>query len=160
MKEVKERGIPEVPQIYPGVRKAALARVPVIQADVKFDSVTDIATLFLVSTVPLFTSPFVTEWICVQYPATYLATLISESPLAAISGVRSLWGSHPILTMAVVGAEDLMLQYSAVFETFNGERTDVAVELGVKNSAVNGIVIPAVDVIVKVCPLIVPLPNG
>ena len=160
MKEVNTRGIPELPQIYPLTPNAARARVPDKQAEVKLASVAEIVTVNLVSTVPLFTVPAATEVICVQRPETYWATLISARPLAAMRGVRSLWGSHAILIFAEVELVDLTVQYSPVLVTFSGACTDVAVGFGVKNSTVNGIVENADDVTTKECPFIAPLPRG
>jgi hypothetical protein len=70
-------------------------------------------------------------------------------PLTVIKGVRSLRGSHPNLTFAVAPVVVLTLQYSLVFVTSNGGAKEVEVGFGVKYSAVQAKVLPAVDVRVK-----------
>ncbi len=81
-------------------------------------------------------------------------------PFTVIRGVRALIGSHPILTLAEVLTDVLMLQYSIVFDTSNGGVKEVAVGFGVKYSVVHGSVLPALEVRVKLCPLTDPFPTG
>jgi hypothetical protein len=74
---------------------------------------------------------------------------MSAIPLRVISGVRSLAGSHPIFTLAVVATEVLTLQYSIVLDTCKGGVSEVGFGFGVKYSAVQYKLLPAVDVSVK-----------
>jgi hypothetical protein len=62
--------------------------------------------------------------------------------------------------LAEVLPDVLILQYSIVFDTSNGGVKEVAVGLGVKYSAVHGRVLPALEVRVKLCPLMLPFPTG
>ena len=158
---MKVTGIPEtVPQTGPPGEKAALASVPEILAVVKLIGEEEMAMLLTVETSPLYASPVAVDKSSVQRLEMNSATLMSERPFVVIRGVRSLWGSQAILILAVVADPDETFQYSAVFVILIGEATDVAVELGVKNSAVKDTVLPAVDVRVKVCPLTLPFPMG
>ena len=75
-----------------------------------------------------------------------MAALISEIPLTVIKGVRTLVGFQPIFTFPVVATVVLTLQYSSVLDTCNGAVSELAVELGVKYSAVQNNVLPAVEV--------------
>jgi hypothetical protein len=80
--------------------------------------------------------------------------------LAVTRGVRSLCGSHPILTLTDAGEEEDTLQYSSVFVTSSGGAIEVAVLFGEKYSAVNDAVVPAVETRVNRWPLMEPLSSG
>ena len=129
-------------------------------AVVKSVGVVETLTLLVVATSPLLLLPEVVDNNSVQKPAMDSATLISAMPFWVIRGVRSLRGSHPILTFAVVAKLVDTLQYSLVFDTSNGGVNEVAVGLGVKYSAVQNNVLPADEVRVKLWPLVVPFPIG
>ena len=138
----------------------ALAIVEEMLAVVKSLGVAEMFTLFVVATSPLLLLPDVVDANSFQDPALYSATLISDIPFSVIRGVRSLRGSHPILTFAFAPAVVDTLQYSLVLDTCKGGVNEVAVGFGVKYSTVQGIVLPADDVRVKLCPLVVPFPTG
>ena len=129
-------------------------------AVVKSDGVEVMETLPVVSTVPLLLSPEAVDDSSLHIPVLYLATLMSARPLTVTSGVRSLCGSHPILTLAEAGKAVETLQYSSVLVTSSGGATEVAVLFGVKYSAVKAAVLPAVDTRVNRWPLMIPLPSG
>ena len=158
--EMKLTGIPPDPHIGANAAKDALARVPETVAVVKSAGVVEMLTLPAVSTSPVLLFPVATEVSSVQSPDRYSATRISASPLTVMSGVSSLCGSQPILSLAEEEDDDDTLQYSRVFETSSGGAIDVAVLFGEKYSAVHARVPPPVGVRVNLCPLRAPLPSG
>ena len=157
---MKLNGMPPDPHMGVKEENEALARVPDMLAVVKSEGVEPTETLPVVSTSPLLLLPDAVEASSLHMAVLYPATLISASPLAVTRGVRSLCGSHPILTLAEAADSDDILQYSRVLVTSSGGAIEVAVLFGEKYSAVNDAVVPAVETRVNRWPLMEPLPSG